>query len=66
MISNSFFQYLPDPELHFIVKEARQIENSSNCIGLIVAIFPSLELECKKRRFDFSAKVWEGKYNGIL
>ena len=58
--NNQFLHYLPESEeVHFIVKDARQIENSSNCIksNSAAALFPSLELESKKRRFDFSAKV---------
>ena len=31
--NNQFLHYLPESEeVHFIVKDARQIENSSNCI----------------------------------
>ena len=58
--NNQFLHYLPESEEveHFIEKDARQIENSSNCIkSNSAAAFPSLELESKKRRFDFAAKV---------
>ena len=55
--NNNILHYLPELELHFIVKGLRQIENSSNCMKSNSATFPPLELECKKRRFDFAAKV---------
>ena len=55
--NNKFLHYLPDPMVHFIVKDVRQIENSSNCIKSSSATFPPLEFERKKRRFAFSANV---------
>ena len=61
--NNNILHYSPDPELiHFIVKGLRQIENSSNCMKSNSATFPpSLEFDCKRRRLDFVAKVWEIK-----
>ena len=56
--NNKFLHYLPAlEEVHFIVKGVRQIENSSNCIKSNSATFSPPKFECKKRRFDFSAKV---------
>ena len=55
--NNNILHYLPELELHFIVKGLRQIENSSNCMKSNSATFPPLKFECKKRRLDFAAKV---------